>query len=121
MIRTEYPVGFAPIYQGYKCKSRKRGIAFSLTKREVFELVTQPCYYCGIVPNQVYRSQGSYQTLMYRFLYNGIDRVDNARGYITGNCVPCCGSCNRGKWIDTPTGYIDRCKRVAALHGDHDA
>jgi hypothetical protein len=26
--------------------------------------------------------------------YNGIDRVDNEKGYLVENCVPCCFTCN---------------------------
>jgi hypothetical protein len=28
------------------------------------------------------------------FTYNGIDRKDNAAGYVEGNVVPCCKTCN---------------------------
>lgn len=27
-------------------------------------------------------------------MYNGVDRVDNEKGYTKENCVPSCGSCN---------------------------
>ena len=29
--------------------------------------------------------------------YNGLDRVDNSRGYEPSNVVPCCRRCNRAK------------------------
>jgi hypothetical protein len=29
--------------------------------------------------------------------HNGIDRVDNDKGYISDNCVPCCWKCNNMK------------------------
>lgn len=31
------------------------------------------------------------------FVYNGIDRMDNSLGYISGNVVTCCQICNRAK------------------------
>ncbi len=31
------------------------------------------------------------------FVYNGIDRLDNALGYTLDNCVPCCKRCNQAK------------------------
>ena len=31
----------------------------------------------------------------------GVDRFDNTKGYIHGNCVPCCQTCNRSK-MDSP-------------------
>ena len=35
------------------------------------------------------------------FLRNGIDRIDNNKGYTKENCVPCCDICNRIK-MDLP-------------------
>lgn len=31
------------------------------------------------------------------FISNGIDRIDNNRGYVKENCVPCCKTCNYAK------------------------
>ena len=31
------------------------------------------------------------------YTYNGMDRVDNAKGYVLGNVVPCCHTCNFAK------------------------
>lgn len=51
-------------------------------------LVKGKCYYCGQV--------GSNSTG-----YNGIDRVDNSKGYIEGNVVSCCKQCNRAKGTES--------------------
>ena len=32
-----------------------------------------------------------------QFRYNGVDRIDNSRGYEEGNVVPCCRQCNWSK------------------------
>jgi len=31
------------------------------------------------------------------YTYNGLDRIDNAKGYILDNVVPCCKHCNYAK------------------------
>jgi 5-methylcytosine-specific restriction endonuclease McrA len=31
------------------------------------------------------------------YIYNGIDRIDNERGYLPDNAVPCCKRCNQAK------------------------
>lgn len=38
-----------------------------------------------------------YKDSDYDIVYNGIDRVDNSKGYIKGNCVSCCSICNTMK------------------------
>lgn len=56
------------------------------------------CYYCGIdIPNI------------------GIDRVDNAIGYVIGNVQPCCTVCNMMKRSMSEEMFIEHCKRVAVF------
>lgn len=55
-----------------------RHLTFSLTEKEYEQIVTQPCYYCNNHSNP----------------YNGIDRIDNTKGYSIDNGVPCCTVCN---------------------------
>lgn len=69
----------------------KRGYEFELTKEEFFNLTKQNCYYCGKEPTQIKKSKVS------QYVYNGIDRVDNSKGYLKDNVVACCGKCNADK------------------------
>jgi len=81
------------IYKNYRHAARKRNILFDLSKNEFMNLVTQNCFYCNKTPSQelnIKECNGS-------FIYNGIDRVDNLKGYNLDNCVPCCGRCNKAK------------------------
>ncbi len=51
--------------------------------------------------------------------YNGIDRVDNSKGYILSNCKPCCGHCNYIKGpipIGVVKHHISRICRNTNLH-----
>ena len=43
--------------------------------------------------------------------YNGIDRVDNNRGYEIENVVPCCTSCNSAKMDLSKEDFLCRIKR----------
>lgn len=81
------------LYDKYKRQSAMRDLEFELSI-EQFELLTKgDCYYCGVSPYQVTNEKKSNG----QYVYSGIDRVDNNEGYIFGNCVSCCGSCNRAK------------------------
>lgn len=50
--------------------------------------------------------------------HNGIDRIDSNIGYITSNCVTCCGGCNIAKGKKTPDEFIDQCKIIAGREHD---
>jgi hypothetical protein len=67
-----------------------------LTDLEAAKIITQPCDYCGSLPDP----------------YNGIDRVDNTRGYELDNVVPCCMDCNFSKYTRTREEFLNWIKRV---------
>ena len=77
---------FNDLYSSYRGRARKKGFEFTLTKLEFFLLTSAPCYYCGKKPEQS-KAPNKYAA---EYIYNGIDRLDNAKGYIDGNVVPCC-------------------------------
>ena len=68
---------------------REFDIDFDIFKR----LTSSTCHYCRLEPLQEISNQGYTQWR----LYNGIDRMDNSKGYILGNVVPCCKICNYAK------------------------
>jgi hypothetical protein len=47
------------------------------------------------------------------YIYNGIDRVDNTRGYSIDNCVACCKQCNWAKRELPQQEFIDWIHRVS--------
>lgn len=67
-----------PSLSTYTKGARNKNREWRLTEDRFDELVSMSCHYCGAEP----------------FMYNGIDRMDNEIGYIEGNVVPCCSSCN---------------------------
>lgn len=66
------------LYQG---SAARRGIAFALPRALFDDLISDCCFYCGAHPSPI----------------NGIDRVDNEKGYEYGNVVTACRRCNLAK------------------------
>lgn len=77
----------------YKNSAKKRDYDFGLTKKQFMKIATGNCRYCGCEPSRV--AFNSIKTIS--LLYNGVDRLDNNKGYTLDNCVPCCTHCNKAK------------------------
>lgn len=79
-----------------KRKAKVRDIPWMLTKVEAAKLLMGSCYYCGY--------KGEINQM-------GIDRIDNTKGYVDGNCRSCCFPCNSAKGVMGETefyAWIDR-------------
>lgn len=64
---------------------------FELNREEFTKLIEGKCYYCGDPPQtEVKPLNGKDKS----YFYNGIDRVDNFKGYSKENVVSCCKDCN---------------------------
>jgi len=75
----------------------KRGIEWRLSPEEFLQIVKKDCTYCGAEP-RIYESKPAYgRGRTVKTLMNGIDRIDSSLGYVSGNVVPCCGTCNKMK------------------------
>ena len=90
----------------YARMARVKDREFSLTRDQVRAIVTSPCHYCGAAPFMVYKkhSKGT--------KYTGLDRVDNSKGYRTGNVVPCCKICNVAKATLTREEFLNWLRRA---------
>ena len=86
----------------------KRGLTFDLNKEQFKALVFSNCYYCGAVPNQV-RKRATANGIC---VYNGIDRLDNSKGYIISNCVSCCKLCNSMKSKLSKEDFLQHIKKI---------
>jgi len=94
--RTQkYLASLKAIYNTYQHKAKSRKIIFNLSLYDFKNLTSGYCYYCGTKPKQITKSHKSHYWGSY--IYNGIDRVDNNKGYFISNCVPCCKQCNYAK------------------------
>lgn len=100
---------FNVLYGTYKRNARKRNIEFCLTKDEMMVLVSKNCAYCGEEPSNYYKYYVN-KTTTY---YSGIDRIDNEKGYVYENCVPCCKFCNHAKKNHSKDTFL---KRIAKIY-----
>ena len=90
--------GLSNVYVRYIRDAKERNIEFNLNEDLFLELIKNNCYYCDLEPSNLYK----YKYLNYEYLYSGIDRVDNTKGYNKENCVSCCNPCNSAKRSITP-------------------
>jgi len=94
---TRLPPGeasFNMMYRSYKAGAKRRNLEFSLTKEQFKNITSCHCYYCDAPPTYLY---GRKELKNGKYPGNGVDRLDNAEGYVLGNCVACCITCNNAK------------------------
>lgn len=96
--RQERFTNIAQFFKDYVTNAVERGYIFELQYEDFNKLVLSPCYYCKFQKDRE---------------VNGIDRVDNSKGYTKENCVPCCQVCNRMKLIYHPSFFITKCKIIS--------
>jgi hypothetical protein len=74
----------------------------NLTDELCYQMMTSPCHYCHFKSDTT---------------LNGIDRMDNTRGYTVENCVGCCGTCNFMKGSMDPITFLRRCFHISHRFG----
>lgn len=115
------------IIRMYRGGANGRLISFELSDEEFLKIIQNPCHYCGFAG----RDWGAkwYQEKLRRvelkltkhyddsvknisLIGNGIDRIDNRRGYTVENCVPCCSTCNMMKKTLTEEQFLNHIKQI---------
>lgn len=96
----------------YKRSAKRRNLDFTLERDEFVILCESNCFYCGEKPSSEF-GLASYNG---KFVSNGVDRMDNSRGYTTDNTVPCCAICNFAKHKLGMIDFINHCTKVAMNH-----
>ena len=84
-------------YKEYINGALKREYEFLLNFEEFSTIVDKECFYCKHKIAQE---------------INGIDRINNSKGYTKENTVPCCEMCNRIKYIYHPLFFLKKCKII---------
>ncbi len=86
------PAGHAArnlIFGKYRWDAKKNKREFSISFEDFCRLTQENCHYCGSSPATV----AKHAEVNGIWIYNGLDRVDNARGYTLDNVVPSCPIC----------------------------
>lgn len=81
------------LYGVYTRTAKIKGYDFTIDKQTFLTLTSQKCNYCGTMPKRECKSYRS----GFSYFYNGLDRVDNTKGYTEDNVVTCCLTCNKAK------------------------
>ncbi len=98
----------------YKLRARKESIDWELTTEQCEALFKGNCAYCGAEPTKVRKLNYSSS-----YVYNGIDRIDNAEGYTEKNSVSCCTRCNYMKSDMTVKEFYCHIENIwRKRHGD---
>lgn len=96
------------LYSHYMRKAANRQLEFALAIDKFQELTSGNCYYCNSGPTN--KIQGG--LVHNSYLYNGIDRKDNNKGYIEDNVVSCCKHCNYAKRTLSVNQFLDLIKQI---------
>ena len=64
-----------------KHRAMRKNHPFDISLSNYIDYLNSGCYYCGC---SLFKENGI-----------GLDRIENSIGYVEGNVLPCCGSCNK--------------------------
>lgn len=87
---------YRKVYGNYKRNAERRGHPFEITFEDFKILVKSPCTYCSHPGTNTFNNKNFKVSYM---KYNGVDRIDNNKGYTSENSAPCCKFCNLGKSV----------------------
>lgn len=106
--------GLNRLFRTYKRHAKVTGRMFWLTFDDFKTLTAANCFYCGTSPYQLSMPRSKRAKYDWgEHHYNGIDRADNTQDYTPGNCVTCCGICNRAKQSMTQGDFIAYIRRLS--------
>ncbi len=113
--------GYTRKYKTYRKSARDRTLEFSLPFEEFHKLAKQNCHYCNAEPKETRERYGgriSKKTGLRResfslpYKFSTIDRIDNTKGYISGNCRSSCIQCNMMKMHYTESDFLNKIKSI---------
>lgn len=104
--------GFKRLFYAYKKSAKQRKLEFNLSEEDFKLIVTGNCHYCGDPPSN---KIGHYSKHSF-FTYNGIDRINNLKGYEKRNVLTSCWKCNRMKNILGKDDFLEQCRKICKYH-----
>lgn len=104
-------------YSHLKRRNKKMGFGDVLDFETFTRLSKGSCKYCGLeyskeIEDRLNESKKSKRLSDHILKCNGIDRVDNKKGYVKDNCVSCCKYCNFAKHTMTEDEFYKWIKKV---------
>ena len=102
---------FNILLRKYKASASDRGYSFRLSRQSFKKLTLSGCFYCGMEPNQTVKVSNRHN-LNKNYIHNGLDRVNNSKGYSIQNCVPCCSSCNYSKRDLSQKEFLSKVSKI---------
>jgi len=99
------------IFSIYKKQALSRNHVFELTLDQFKIITKQNCLYCGSKPLNVCNRE-KYSCSNGNYIYNGIDRKNNNKGYTKENVVPCCKICNSMKSKLSGKEFFDHISKI---------
>ena len=83
----ELPLNIGQRLSSIRNRAIKKSINFELSREEFIQILSYPCFYCGI--------------LLKKGTSGNCDRISNDKniGYKLGNLLPCCEKCNKTRNI----------------------
>lgn len=100
--------GLLYVYRAYRTNAIERGRLFTLTHRQFYKLIKKRCFYCGDFGSNSMPLAGHKE----RFVYGGIDRYNQAKGYTRKNSLPCCRQCNFMKGTLSANDFIEKIQAI---------
>lgn len=100
---------FNSLFGAYKVGAVERNLIWQLTKKEFRTLTEQDCVYCGAAPSQIYKANECNGV----YVYSGVDRRDNSKGYTIENCQSCCKTCNYWKKDLKEEDFIAHARKIS--------
>lgn len=100
-----------------KWDAKRRKQFWNLSLEQFKSLIYQACYYCNQAPNTTVNPTKGHSLASARatdcfITYNGIDRVDSAKGYLPDNVVTCCEWCNKAKLDRSSEDFLNWAKQL---------
>lgn len=103
------------LLRAYKRGAKDRGFDFELSDTDFKTIIYSNCYYCNDKPSDKKHfysyTQGKDEN--YFISANGIDRVDNTKGYTKSNTVSCCKICNRMKSDIEYSVFLEKISKIS--------
>lgn len=103
------------VISGYIKSAERRELTWALSYEEFYNMSQLACTYCGVPPRQHHAGDAPGPPM---FIFNGVDRVNNNRGYEVDNCVTCCYQCNLSKRNLTMKDWMNYLSRLVLFRKD---